>query len=163
MTSALGKGTTFVVDIPVEFQALDTADFADTDTHGRVLVLDDRSVVFDAVESVVDELGCDLDRAVSAAAAARLLSERIYDAVLLDLDTPIPGSADLLAETRRGDGPNRMAHFISLGATDRAVEIDPNVDVCLSKPIDRSALRRALLGARRRQRPAQSSPWAADD
>lgn len=162
VTSTLGKGTTFVVDIPVQFQALDGADFADTDTHGRVLVLDDRSVVFEAVESVVDELGCDLDRAGSAAAAARLLTERIYDAVLLDLDTPVPGSADLLAETRRGDGPNRMAHFISLSA-ERTVEIDPSFDVCLSKPIDRSALRRALLGARRRQRPAQRSPWAADD
>ena len=46
--------------------------FADTDTHGRVLVVDDRSDVLDALESVIDELGYELDRAGSAAAATRL-------------------------------------------------------------------------------------------
>ena len=76
VASELGKGTTFTVEIPAEFEAPDRADFADTDTHGRVLVVDDRSDVLDALESVIDELGYELDRAGSAAAATRLLSER---------------------------------------------------------------------------------------
>ena len=94
VASELGKGTTFTVEIPAEFEAPDRADFADTDTHGRVLVVDDRSDVLDALESVIDELGYELDRAGSAAAATRLLSERTYDAVLLDLDMPIRGGAE---------------------------------------------------------------------
>ncbi len=163
VTSTLGRGTTFTVDIPAEFEARDTADFSDTDTHGRILIVDDQSDVLDALESVIDELGYELDRAGSAAAASRLLSERTYDAVLLDLDMPIRGGTDLLAETRRGDGPNRSAHFISLSAAGRATEIDPAFDVCLSKPIEQPALRRALLGARRRQRSAQRGLWATDD
>ena len=94
VASELGKGTTFTVEIPAEFEAPDTADFVDTDTHGRVLVVDDRSDVLDALESVIDGLGYELDRAGSAAAATRLLAERSYDAVLLDLDMPVRGGAD---------------------------------------------------------------------
>jgi len=163
VTSELGKGTTFTVEIPAEFEASEPADFADTDTHGRVLVVDDRSDILDALESVIDSLGYDLDRAGSAAAASRLLSERFYDAVLLDLDMPVRGGASLVAETRRGDGPNRASHFISISAADRSEESDLNFDVRLAKPIDQAALRRALLAARRKERPAQGQLWAADD
>ena len=163
VTSALGQGTTFTVEIPAGFEPPEGADFADTDTHGRVLVVDDHSEVLDALESVIDGLGYELDRAGSAAAATRLLAERAYDAVLLDLDMPLRGGAALVAETRRGDGPNRNSHFISISAAERSPEADPNFDVRLAKPIDQSALRRALLAARRRERPAQAALWEAGD
>ncbi|MEO6327270.1 MAG: hybrid sensor histidine kinase/response regulator, partial [Thermoanaerobaculia bacterium] len=143
--SELGKGTTFTVEIPAEFEAPGESDFADTNTHGRVLVVDDRSDVLDALESVIDELGYELDRAGSAAAATRLLSERAYDAVLLDLDMPVLGGAELLTEIRRGTGPNRESHFISISAAEPSSGPDPNFDLRLAKPIDSSALRRALL------------------
>jgi len=162
VASEVGKGTTFTVEIPAEFEAPEGADFADTDTHGRVLVVDDRSDVLDALESVIDELGYELDRAGSAGTAIRLLSERTYDAVLLDLDMPVRGGAALVAKTRRGGGPNRDSHFISIGAAERSPESDPNFEARLAKPIDPSALRRALLGARRRERPAQAGLWSTD-
>jgi signal transduction histidine kinase/CheY-like chemotaxis protein len=159
VTSALGKGTTFTVEIPAGFEPPEAADFVDTDTHGRVLVVDDRSDVLDALESVIDGLGYELDRAGSAAAAARLLSERSYDAVLLDLDMPVRGGASLVADVRRGEGPNRGSHFISISAAERSPEGEANFDVRLAKPIDQSALRRALLAARRKERPAQAGLW----
>lgn len=152
VTSELGRGTTFTVEIPAEFLPPDRQDFADTDTHGRVLVVDDRSDVLDALESVIDELGYGLDRAGSAAAATRLLAERAYDAVLLDLDMPVRGGAELVAETRRAQGPNRTSHFISISAAEPSGEPDPNFDVRLAKPIDEPRLGRALLAARRRER-----------
>jgi CheY-like chemotaxis protein/anti-sigma regulatory factor (Ser/Thr protein kinase) len=161
VTSTLGKGTTFTVEIPAGFDSPE-ADFTDTDTHGRVLVVDDRSDVLDALESVIDELGYELDRAGSAAAATRLLSERWYDAVLLDLDMPIRGGAALVAEVRRGDGPNRASHFIGISAAAPPPGVAPDFDVRLAKPIDQPALRRALLAARRKERPAQAGLWETE-
>jgi len=163
VTSALGKGTTFTVEIPAGFDLPEAADFADTDTHGRVLVVDDRSEVLDALDSVIDGLGYELDRAGSAAAATRLLAERHYDVVLLDLDRPVPGGTALVAETRRGDGPNRASHFISISAAGRSPEADPSFDVRLANPVDESALRRALLAARRKEKPAQAALGEAGD
>ena len=162
VTSAIGKGTTFTVEIPADFEAPEQTDFADTDTHGRILIVDDRSDVLDALASVIDELGYELDRAGSAAAATRLLAERTYDAVLLDLDMPVRGGADLVAHTRRGEGPNRASHFISISAAERSPAPDMNFDARLAKPVDQAALRRALVAARRRERPAQAALWQAD-
>jgi len=73
------------------------------------------------------------------------------------------GGAELVAETRRGDGSNRASHFISISAAERSPTPDPNFDLRLGKPIDQSALRRALLAARRKERPAQAGLWEPGD
>ena len=160
MTSRIGEGTVFTVQIPVEPVEVEAPDYADSDTHGRVLIVDDRNDVLDALESVVDELGYEFDRAGSAATASRLLGERAYDAVLLDLEMPGKGGAELAAETRRGSGPNRSARFICVSAANGSGDPGGHFDVCLTKPIEHAALRRALLGARRGSKPAQAGLWS---
>ena len=161
VTSRLGEGTSFTVEIPAEAVELEDREYADSDTHGRILIVDDRRDVLDALESVVDELGYEFDRAGSAATAAKLLSERAYDAVLLDLDMPVKGGAELAADIRRGNGPNRSARFICVSAAEGSADISIHFDVCLTKPIEQAALRRALLGARRGLRPMQAGLWSA--
>ena len=160
VTSRLGEGTSFTVVIPAGAVEPGDPEYADSDIHGRVLIVDDRNDVLDALESVIDELGYEFDRAGSAATASRLLDERAYDAVLLDLDMPVKGGAELAADVRRGNGPNRAARFICMSAAERSADTSIHFDVCLTKPIEHAALRKALLGAKRESRPLQAGLWS---
>ena len=157
--SQLGRGTTFTVEIPAE--PVDTADndeSRDAPT-GRVLIVDDRDDVLDALASVLDELGFECDRARSAAVAANLLASRPYDAALVDIEMPIKGGAELADETRRGKGPNAGTRFIGMSAGEVSDAVLIRFDACLAKPIDHGALRRVLLGSGYGARPSQPGLW----
>lgn len=163
VASTLGQGTTFTIEIPAE-------PVPDADAHvergsdtGRVLVVDDRAEVLDALASVVDELGFECDRASSAAVGANLLASRSYDVALLDLEMPLKGGAALAAETRRGQGPNRNARFIAMSASVARQDAGRHFDACLSKPIDRDALRNVLLRVGTAARPSQPGLWSDEE
>jgi len=157
--SQLGKGTTFTIEIPAEpVESDDDAEARDAPT-GRVLIVDDRADVLDALASVLDELGFECDRATSAAVAANLLASRPYDAALVDIEMPIKGGAELADETRRGKGPNAGTRFIGMSAGEVSDAVLLRFDACLGKPIDHGALRRALLGSGYGARPSQPGLW----
>ncbi len=161
VTSMVGQGTTFWLAIPAE-------PLTDTDAHAeqggdtrRVLVVaDDRAEVLEALASVVDGLGFECDRASSAAVGANLLATRTYGVALLDLEMPHKGGVALAADTRRGQGPNRATRFVAMSAAAMSDEIGRHFDACLSKPIDRNALRQVLLNVGPAARPSQPGLWA---
>ena len=157
--SQLGKGTTFAIEIPAEPVASRHSDEARDAVTGRVLVVDDRDDVLDALASVLDELGFECDRAASAAVAANLLASRPYDAALVDIEMPIKGGAELADETRRGNGPNAGTRFIGMSAGEVSDAVLLRLDACLRKPIDHGALRRTLLGSGSGARPSQPGLW----
>jgi CheY-like chemotaxis protein len=112
-----GRGTTFVVDIPAE--RLHDGPIEDTGSLGhRVLVVDDRQEVLEAISSVVSQLAYACDTAPSAAIAANLLGARPYGTVFIDLDMPIKSGFDLASETRRGSGPNVRSRLLSMSAAE---------------------------------------------
>ena len=158
--SQLGKGTTFTVEIPAEPVASEGSDEARDAPTGRVLIVDDRDDVLDALASVLDELGFECDRATSTAVAANLLASRAYDAALVDIEMPVKGGAELADETRRGKGPNAGTRFIGMSAGEVSDAVLLRFDACLTKPIDHGALRRALLGSGCGARPSQPGLWA---
>ena len=157
--SQLGKGTTFTVEIPAEPVESDGDDPARDSPTGRVLIVDDRDDVLDALASVLDELGFECDRATSAAVAANLLASRGYDAALIDVEMPIKGGAELADETRRGKGPNASTRFIGMSAGEVSDAVLLRFDACLPKPIEHGALRRILLGSGHGARPSQPGLW----
>jgi signal transduction histidine kinase/CheY-like chemotaxis protein len=161
--SELGKGTTFTVVIPAEPVEADEDDSRQDALIGRVLIVDDRDDVLDALSSVVDELGFESDRARSAAVAANLLASRAYDAALLDIEMPATGGAELAAETRRGRGPNAGTRLIGMSAVEPPDEVASRFDCCLIKPIAYGALRHALLGAGHGARPSQPGLWTESE
>jgi signal transduction histidine kinase/CheY-like chemotaxis protein len=159
--SQLGKGTTFSVAIPAEPVDADRDDEAARDAPtGRVLLVDDRDDVLDALASVIDELGFECDRATSAAVAANLLASRPYDAALLDIEMPLKGGAELAADTRGGRGPNAGTRFIGMSAGEVSDDVKLRFDACLAKPIDHGALRHALLGPGHGARASQPGLWS---
>ena len=127
---------------------------------GRVLIVDDREDVLDALASVVDELGFECDRASSAAVGANLLASRTYDVALLDLEMPLKGGVALAADTRRGQGPNRATRFVAMSASVISEAVGRDFDACLGKPIDRATLRQVLLNPGPASRPSQPGLWS---
>ncbi len=163
VTSTIGQGTTFTIEIPAE-PLLDAQERTEPGgATGRVLVVDDRDDVLDALASVVDELGFECDRASSAAVGANLLASRRYDVALLDLEMPLKGGVALAADTRSGNGPNRATRFVAMSASAVAQDIVHHFDACLSKPIDRGALRQVLLSVGPASRPSQPGLWSESD
>ena len=163
VTSSSGRGTTFTVQIPAEAADDDAEDTVPGEPTGRLLVVDDRADVLDALIGVVDQLGYECDRAASAAIAANLLAARTYDAVLVDIDMPVKSGDQLTVETRRGNGPNRASRFIAMSAADGSDEMRSHFHTWLGKPIDRSELRQALIGIGHFSRPSQPGLWTEAD
>ena len=163
VTSTAGRGTTFTVQIPAEAADDDAEDTVPGEPTGRLLVVDDRADVLDALIGVVDQLGYECDRAGSAAIAANLLAARTYDAVLVDIDMPVKPGDQLTVETRRGNGPNRDSRFIAMSAAEGNDEMRSHFHTWLGKPIDRSELRQALIGIGHFSRPSQPGLWTEAD
>ncbi len=163
VTSRLGQGTTFVLEVPV--QAVDDVPAAEPPrqaTH-RVLVVDDRPDVLDALSSVIDELGFECDRASSTAEAASLLATRRYDIVVFDLEMPVKSGVELARETRGGGGPNARSRFIGISAATASASVAEPFDAVLTKPVDHAALRQVLTGGAYLSRPSQPGLWMDDD
>lgn len=144
VSSETGQGTTFTVTIPAELLDGERPRGGGTQPS-RVLVVDDRKEVLEAIASVVKQLGFECDMALSVATAANLLGAHAYDIVFLDLDMPVKSGYDLAAETRRGDGPNRGSRIVSISAAD--VPDDRRgwpFDGHLTKPITMQAIQRVI-------------------
>jgi signal transduction histidine kinase/CheY-like chemotaxis protein len=162
VTSQLGRGTTFTLRIPAEPVDLDSAEERTDESGGRVLIVDDRDEVRDALASVIDELGFECDCAASAAAGANLLAARRYAAVLLDVQMPLKGGDELAAETRRGSGPNCATKLIAMSAAEWSGDAS-SFDACLTKPIEHQALKHALVGlAPDFSKPSQPGLWVEE-
>jgi CheY-like chemotaxis protein len=161
--SAAGKGTTFTLEVPAEPVEAAAPGDAPRGSTGRVLVVDDREDVLHALVGVVDELGFECDPAASTAIGANLLAARRYDAVLLDIDMPGKGGAELAADTRRWSSPNRGTRFIGMSAGEATAGMAVHFDALLLKPIDHASLRRVLPGTGQGSRPTQPGLWVDAD
>ncbi|HEX7435607.1 MAG TPA: hypothetical protein VF308_02780, partial [Caldimonas sp.] len=63
----------------------------------------------------------------------------------LDIQMPVKSGAEIAAETRAGNGPNRETRLLGMSAAEVTAQYtDGSFDACLTKPIDRNALVSAL-------------------
>ncbi|MEP6876508.1 MAG: hybrid sensor histidine kinase/response regulator [Burkholderiales bacterium] len=144
VASVLGGGSTFTVEVA----AAGAVQAAATTQQRRVLIVDDREDVLAGLGELVEEMGFETDRALTAGAASNLLAARTYDTVLFDLQMPVKSGAELARDTRRGDGPNHAARFISMTAGEGTDEGRAwPFDQFVRKPISVRTLKR-LLDAR---------------
>lgn len=114
-------------------------------TSPRLLIVDDRVDVLEALQSVAAELGVACDVADGVAVAANLLAARSYDTVLIDLNMPIKSGQELASEVRRSRGPNEHARLLAMSAADlQGIGRAWPFDGFLSKPVDLSRLSAAI-------------------
>ena len=144
VASVLGGGSTFTVEVAAARAVQAVA----TTQQRRVLNVDDREDVLAGLGELVQEMGFETDRALTAGAASNLLAARTYDTLLFDLQMPVTSGAELARDTRRGDGPNHAARFISMTAGEKTDEGRAwPFDQFVRKPISVRTLK-CLLDAR---------------
>ena len=153
-----GKGSTFYFLLP-ELHEPSQMPAKAFSGRPRVLVCEDDADVGKLLQIMVDNAGCDSDLAVSAAEAKRLMRERRYAALTLDLRLPDQDGLSLLRELR-ADAASAAVPVIVVSATAQEGKLvigGENLGVVdwLSKPIDEARLLenlRSALGAAGRLR-----------
>jgi PAS domain S-box-containing protein len=97
VTSQVGKGSTFTVYLPASSEELLPAapekKKALIEGSGRILVMDDEDIVREAVSSLLQYLGYEVETAVDGAAALKMYGEaraegRPFQVVIMDLTIP---------------------------------------------------------------------------
>jgi DNA-binding response OmpR family regulator len=153
-TSARGEGTTFWFDLP-EWMALGEPGDAPAPAAPRVLVCEDDPDVAALLCLILGQAGYQTDVASGAAEARRLLGQRRYAALTLDLMLPDQDGLSFLLELR-GEPETQQLPIVVVSA--RAAEGKAVLDGgaigvvdWLVKPIDGGrltrAVRQAVLGA----------------
>lgn len=116
-----------------------------------ILVVDDQVANFEVIAGLLRHEGHELTHAVSAEAALELLSERIPDLVLLDIEMPGMGGLGLLGQLKARPDTRMVPVVMVTGHTDRVRRMEAlelGADDFLAKPVDGTELRaraRALL------------------
>jgi PAS domain S-box-containing protein len=145
-----GGGTTFFVDLPRRRPPL--AELADlTVPMPRVLICEDDPDVATVLAAQLQEAGYRADRAATADTAFRLLAERRYDAMTLDLALPDTDGLSLLRRVRENPRHSDMPVIIISAWIDspagKAASLEGEVLGIvdwLGKPIDQTRLLHTL-------------------
>jgi len=111
----------------------------------HVLVVDDDGQVRHVLMRLLQSFGAEVETAAGGAQAMSKLDHGRYDALLLDLDMPGVTGLDVLLHVQRA-APALPVLVVT--GTFEAERIEGAVAV-LSKPVDRSSLRNALVSALR--------------
>jgi signal transduction histidine kinase len=148
LVSTVNVGSTFTVIIPVVVTQEVNSPTANGHSGQRILIVDDRQDVLDALCTLSASLGLIVDAANSAAIGANYLGARAYDVVLIDLDMPFKNGHELASETRRGQSPNRATRLIAISAGTGSVFASSTscwpFDDFVQKPIHKAQLQRMV-------------------
>ena len=148
LRSSVGRGSVFTLDLPAarpnDAPAPRTQPAAAGRLQGRVLVVEDNSLVRDALLALLDGWGLEVTAVHDAPGALQALRTTTFDAVLSDWR--LPGADDGLAVLRQARALQpglKLAAMITGEDTQRMAEAPPDFPV-LRKPV-RPLRLRALL------------------
>ena len=119
-------------------------------TGCRVLVAEDNPVNQEIAESMLQVLGCDVDRANNGQEAIEAVSRAVYDVVLMDCQMPELDGFEATALIRQQESNSHGTHLPIIALTAHVMEGDrerclaAGMDEYLSKPFTLSQLREAL-------------------
>ncbi|HEY2289928.1 MAG TPA: response regulator [Thermoanaerobaculia bacterium] len=146
-TSEPGVATTFYCDLP-EWGALADEAAAEAGDRPRILVCEDDRDVARLLGLMLEREGYEVDVAHDAAQTRRLLRERSYAALTLDLVLPDQDGVTLIRELRREEATSRLPIVVvSVRAQEGAAELNGGavgVVDWLVKPIDEDRLMLAV-------------------
>lgn len=155
--STLGAGTTFYFDLP-EWREAETADIAEAaaDDRPRILICEDDQDTATLLRMMLEQGGYGSDVAYTAEHAKRLLAERSYALMTLDILLPDQDGISLIRELRAEESTRDLpVVVVSVKAKNEATEPNSNgiaiVD-WLKKPIDPERLLAAVDSAVKHKR-----------
>ncbi|MGP3127614.1 ATP-binding response regulator [Serratia marcescens] len=145
LSSELGIGTTFTVQLPVEISNVDVSDIVLSDNtieamHKgiNILFIDDNELTCSVMTSTLNSCGYRGESISSVNRAIEKLMRKPYDVILSDLQMPMMNGDQLFKYIRREEGPNKHTPFIFITAYSNEKEID-GVPV-LIKPVRTSEI-----------------------
>ena len=114
-------GSTFWFELPAKAATglvdQSRADAAASDLlQGRVLLVDDHAMNRRLGETLLRIMGCEVDLATSGEEAVAAASQRLYDAILMDVHMPRMDGLTAARAIRALDGPGRLAPIIAMSA-----------------------------------------------
>src|ERR1035441_8573231 len=130
-------------------------------SHGRVLIVDDESAIRRALHNTLHGMGFEVDDAASGEAALDLVRDAEYDAVLMDINMPGMGGIRACRELRKS-----LPHLGILMLTvrdreeDKVTALDAGADDYIPKPFNIRELAARIRAAVRRSSASQVDPNA---
>jgi signal transduction histidine kinase/ActR/RegA family two-component response regulator len=146
-------GSTFWFELPakslqagVEYEKAEAP--ASDALHGRVLLVDDHAMNRKLGETLLRIMGCEVDLATSGEEAVAAASQRLYDAILMDVHMPRMDGLEAARAIRALDGPGRQAPIIAVSAD----VLSGNLELCrlagmvdhIAKPIQMPVMHAVL-------------------
>lgn len=118
--SILGRGTRFLVEVPVEVLASDAGAAesvrSDEPARHRILLVDDNAEVRISMQDILTEIGYVADVADSGKVALQKLATHSYDAILLDISMPGMDGFEVAATVRATPSLNQAIPIVALSA-----------------------------------------------
>jgi two-component system KDP operon response regulator KdpE len=130
-------------------------------SHGKVLIVDDESAIRRALHNTLHGMGFEVDDAVSGEAALDRVREAEYDVVLMDINMPGIGGVRACREMRKS-----MPHLGILMLTvrdreeDKVTALDAGADDYVTKPFSIRELAARIRAAVRRSSASHVDPNA---
>jgi two-component system, sensor histidine kinase and response regulator len=158
-TSAVGKGSTFTLAVPMprsDIDSLNTEDEPPGTRHlptvhprpRRVLVVEDNPVNQQVATGMLEKLGYDVVVATNGAEALLHTDGEAFDLIFMDMQMPVLDGLAATREIRRRDGPSRRAPIVAMTANAMAEEKEQclavGMDDHLAKPVRLSTLQDVL-------------------
>lgn len=168
-----GKGSRFFLRLPLTVVVEKPEPAPHTLPQAAVLLVEDTDYNAWAAKAVLARLGLACDRARDGAEAVRMFEEKRYNVVLLDRNLPDMDGLEVAKRIRASETDGLQAVILAVTAyataEDRQLCLDAGMDAFVGKPLTPDKLRRALLGAGRKQlatatvdlsRPATNPPMS---
>jgi DNA-binding NtrC family response regulator len=120
---------------------------------GNVLVVDDEEIMREVLESLLSQEGYRVDLAKTGEEGLLRLSERTYDAVLLDVSMPGIGGLRTLEEILKGDREAVVIMITAYATFDTAIAaLQLGAFNCIRKPFENEQILRILAAGIARRR-----------
>jgi two-component system, OmpR family, KDP operon response regulator KdpE len=130
-------------------------------SHGRVLIVDDESAIRRALHNTLQGMGFDVDDAATGEAAMDLVREAEYDVVLLDINMPGIGGIRACREIRKSL-PRLGILMLTVRdrEEDKVTALDAGADDYITKPFNIRELAARIRAAVRRSSVSRVDPDA---
>ena len=130
-------------------------------SHGKVLIVDDESAIRRALRNTLHGMGFDVEDASSGEAALDLVREAEYDVVLMDINMPGIGGIRACREIRRSL-PRLGILMLTVRdrEEDKITALDAGADDYITKPFNIRELAARIRAAVRRSRASKVDPDA---
>jgi len=155
--SEIGKGSTFVVTLPLRLQELDTmpvvahdgkpTDEMKTLEGKKILLVEDNELNREIANEILDEFGMHVDMACNGAESVEMVKKKgvhYYDAIIMDIQMPVMNGYEATEAIRKLPDDGKPVVIIALSANafeeDKRKSLAVGMNTHISKPVKAAVL-----------------------